>query len=42
MDEDDFNLDQYVAQQDRYDDDILDIFDDEDAPMTEADYLDRW
>jgi hypothetical protein len=38
MDEDDFNLDQYVAQHDRYDDDI---FDDEDAPMTTEDY-DRW
>lgn len=37
MDEDDFNFDQYVAQQDRYDD-MLDIFDDEDVPMTAEDY----
>ena len=41
MDEDDFSLGQYVSQQDRYDDDMLDIFDDEDAPMTADDY-DRW
>lgn len=41
MDEDDFNLDQYVVQQDRYDDmHMLDIFDDEDVPMTAEDYKD--
>ncbi len=40
MDEDNFNFDQYVVQQDYYDD-TLDIFDDEDVPMTADDY-DRW
>ena len=40
MDEDNFNFDQYVTQQDYYDD-MLDIFDDEDASLTADDY-ERW
>ncbi len=42
MDEDTFNLDEYVSQQDRYNDDALDLFDEDDMPLSNDDYGDRW
>lgn len=42
MDEDTFNLDEYVRRQDRYNDDALGLFDEDDMPLSNDDYDDHW
>lgn len=42
MDEYTFNFDEYVRQQDRYNDDVFGLFDEDDMPLSNDDYDDRW